>query len=49
MHQLRIAAKRLRYAIELFAICWGEQISPFAKKSAICKIIWANFTTMIFG
>lgn len=32
LHQLRIAAKRLRYAIELFTVCWGEQIAPFAKK-----------------
>lgn len=32
LHQLRIAAKRLRYAIELFAVCWGEQILPFANK-----------------
>jgi len=32
LHELRISAKRLRYAIELFTICWGEQISPFAKE-----------------
>ncbi len=31
LHELRIAAKRLRYAIELFTVCWDEQISPFAK------------------
>lgn len=32
LHKLRIAAKRLRYAIELFTFCWSEQISPFAKE-----------------
>lgn len=30
LHRLRIAAKRLRYAIELFVACWGERIAPFA-------------------
>lgn len=30
LHELRIAAKRLRYALELFSICWGEAIEPFA-------------------
>lgn len=29
-HEMRIAAKRLRYALELFAACWGERIAPFA-------------------
>lgn len=32
LHKLRIAAKRLRYAIELFTFCWSEQITPFAKE-----------------
>jgi CHAD domain-containing protein len=32
LHQLRIAVKRLRYAIELFTVCYGEQIAPFAKE-----------------
>ena len=34
LHQLRISAKRLRYALELFTLCWSEQMSPFAKKVA---------------
>jgi CHAD domain-containing protein len=34
LHKLRIAAKRLRYALELFEPCWGPGISTFAKKVA---------------
>jgi CHAD domain-containing protein len=34
LHKLRIAAKRLRYALELFEPCWGQSISLFAKKIA---------------
>lgn len=34
LHELRIAAKRLRYAIELFTACWGEKIAPFAGEIA---------------
>lgn len=34
LHELRIAAKRLRYAIELFTACWGEAIAPFAGEIA---------------
>jgi triphosphatase len=34
LHRMRIAAKRLRYAIELFTQCWGEQLAPFAKEIA---------------
>jgi len=34
LHELRISAKRLRYAIELFVACWGEKIAPFAKEIA---------------
>lgn len=34
LHKLRIAAKRLRYAIELFTVFWGEKISPFAAEVA---------------
>ena len=30
LHEMRIAAKRLRYAVELFTACWGERIAPFA-------------------
>ena len=32
LHELRIAAKRLRYAIELFASAWPDQINGFAKE-----------------
>lgn len=31
LHELRIAAKRLRYAVELYTACWGEKIAPFAE------------------
>ena len=31
LHELRIAAKRLRYAIELFTACFGASIEPFAE------------------
>jgi CHAD domain-containing protein len=34
LHRMRIAAKRLRYALELFEPCWGPGISSFAKKVA---------------
>ncbi len=34
LHEMRIAAKRLRYAIELFVDCWGEQIVLFAEEIA---------------
>ena len=34
LHRMRIAAKRLRYALELFEPCWGSGISIFAKKVA---------------
>ena len=30
LHDLRIAAKRLRYAIELFGVAWGDEIAGFA-------------------
>jgi CHAD domain-containing protein len=30
LHEIRIRAKRLRYAIELFTQCWGEPLAPFA-------------------
>lgn len=32
LHRLRLSAKRLRYAIELFTACWGKQIAPFAEE-----------------
>jgi CHAD domain-containing protein len=34
LHEMRIAAKRLRYAIELFAQCWGESLKSFAEEIA---------------
>jgi CHAD domain-containing protein len=34
LHQLRIEAKRLRYALELFAQCWGEQLTAAAGEVA---------------
>ncbi|HKQ53782.1 MAG TPA: CHAD domain-containing protein, partial [Pyrinomonadaceae bacterium] len=35
LHRLRIAAKRLRYAAELFSVCWEEgALAPFAKEIA---------------
>jgi len=34
LHEMRIAAKRLRYAVELFTACWGDSIAPFAAQIA---------------
>ncbi|MGI9165668.1 MAG: CHAD domain-containing protein [Pyrinomonadaceae bacterium] len=34
LHRMRIAAKRLRYALELFDQCWGQPMLFFAKKVA---------------
>lgn len=34
LHDMRIAAKRLRYAIELFQQCWGRSLSGYAKRIA---------------
>lgn len=34
LHEMRIAAKRLRYAIELFQQCWGRSIATYAKRTA---------------
>ncbi|MBA2620434.1 MAG: CHAD domain-containing protein [Acidobacteria bacterium] len=34
LHEARIAAKRLRYAVELLVHCWGERIAPFADEIA---------------
>ena len=34
LHEMRIAAKRLRYAVELFQQCWGRPISGYAKRIA---------------
>ena len=34
LHRTRILAKRLRYAIELFVPCWGDELAPFTKEAA---------------
>jgi CHAD domain-containing protein len=34
LHEMRIAAKRLRYAMELFAPCWGEALNEYAAEVA---------------
>jgi len=34
LHKLRILAKRLRYAVELFAPCWGEEFEKAAAEIA---------------
>lgn len=34
LHRLRIAAKRLRYAMQLFAVCWGDELNATAKEVA---------------
>lgn len=32
LHRMRIAAKRLRYALELFASCWGGRLSSCSRE-----------------
>lgn len=34
LHEMRIAAKRLRYALELFQQCWGNSLAAYAKRAA---------------
>ena len=34
LHDMRIAAKRLRYAVELFQQCWRRSIAGYAKRTA---------------
>jgi len=34
LHEMRIGAKRLRYAVEMFAACWDSDIVLFAKRCA---------------
>ena len=34
LHEMRIAAKRLRYAVELFQPCWPRSIATVAKRAA---------------
>jgi len=38
LHDMRIAAKRLRYAIELFQECWGKDILIFAEEVAALQL-----------
>jgi CHAD domain-containing protein len=37
LHQMRIAAKRLRYSIELFSHCFGYRLTDFAKEIAVLQ------------
>jgi CHAD domain-containing protein len=37
LHELRILAKRLRYAIELSAPCWGKHIKEIAREVALMQ------------
>ena len=37
LHELRILGKRLRYAIELFAPCWGEEMEEIAKEVSLLQ------------
>lgn len=37
LHELRILAKRLRYALELFAACWGDEMVAIAKEVALLQ------------
>ncbi len=34
LHEMRISAKRLRYAMELFAPCWGDKLGLFSRQVA---------------
>lgn len=34
LHDMRIAAKRLRYALDLFAHCWGDSLGVFSRQIA---------------
>ena len=37
LHELRILSKRLRYAIELFAPCWGKELKEIAKEVSLMQ------------
>ena len=37
LHGMRILAKRLRYAIELFGTCWGDELEPLAKEVSLLQ------------
>lgn len=42
LHEMRIAAKRLRYAIELFQQCWGRSIAAYAKRASRMQTALGN-------
>jgi CHAD domain-containing protein len=37
IHELRILAKRMRYAVELFRFCWNEDLNETAKEIALLQ------------
>jgi CHAD domain-containing protein len=37
LHKMRIMAKKLRYAVELFAPCWGDQLKMCATEIALLQ------------
>jgi len=37
LHELRILAKRLRYALELFVVCWGDEMTEIAREVAFMQ------------
>ena len=37
LHELRILAKGLRYAVDLFAACWGEEMRTIAREIALLQ------------
>ena len=49
LHKMRIAAKRLRYALELFEQCWGHQLASLPGRYQRCNHPLANFTIAMFG
>jgi triphosphatase len=39
LHRFRIASKRLRTALELFAVCWDEDVAPFIDQVAKIQLL----------
>jgi CHAD domain-containing protein len=37
IHKLRLLAKRLRYAIEMFSVCWGDEAEEAAKEISLLQ------------
>lgn len=37
IHKLRILVKRLRYAMEMFAVCWGSEVEDMAKELSLLQ------------